>query len=98
VCNYNLASGISPGAISSLAVDVNYRGPSVGSQVWTWEVLDTTTGVWVSLGDNTFASGWVWTKHTFAFPAPLARYFTAGGLLPSRPRTDSRPPPSRRQA
>ena len=29
-----------------------------------------------SLGDNGFATGWVWTKHTFTLPAPLARFFS----------------------
>ena len=40
-------------------------------------MLDTTTGTWTLLGDNTFAAGWIWTKHTFTLPAPYARLFSA---------------------
>ena len=36
------------------------------------------TGAWTLLGDNTFAGDWVWTKHTFTLPAPLARFFSSG--------------------
>ena len=80
VCNYNLPSGVSAGGVSSMALQVNYRGPNKAAQVWTFEVRDTTTGSWVSLGDNAFAADWIWTMHTFAFPAPLARYFSGTTL------------------
>ncbi len=66
--------------MSALALQVNYRGPTLSWQSWTFEALDATTGVWTPLGDNGFASGWVWTKHTFAVPPPLARYFSGGKL------------------
>ena len=66
--------------VSSMALQVNYRGPNKAAQVWTFEVRDTTTGSWVSLGDNAFAADWIWTMHTFAFPAPLARYFSGTTL------------------
>src|SRR6185436_2400985 len=89
VCNYNLPSGIAAGAITSLALDVNYRGPSLTTQLWTFQVLDPTTGAWVSLGNNSFATGWVWTKTTFAFPSPPARFFSPAGLLQIRYGTDS---------
>ena len=89
VCNYNLPAGVAAGAITSLTLDVNYRGPSLSSQLWTFQVLDATTGSWVSLGNNSFATGWVWTKTTFTFPAPVARFFSPGGLLQIRYGTDS---------
>jgi hypothetical protein len=66
--------------VTSLGLLVNYRGPTQAAQLWTFEALDTTTGSWTLLGDNTFAPDWVWTKHTFALPAPLARFFSSGTL------------------
>ncbi|HXU05126.1 MAG TPA: alkaline phosphatase family protein, partial [Polyangia bacterium] len=81
--NYSLPSGVSAGAVMSMALQVNYFGPDQASQPWTFEVRDTTTGTWVLLGDNAFAADWFWTKHTFVFPGSLARYF-AGGLLQIR--------------
>ena len=79
VCNYALPSGTTAGAVTSLALQVNYRGPSQTRQVWTFEVLDTTTGAWTLLGDNAFATDWVWTKHTFTLPGPLSRFFSGTG-------------------
>ena len=69
-----------PAPSPALALDVNYRGPSKTTMTWTFEVLDTTTGPGRSLGDNAFATSWVWTKHTFTLPAPLARFFCRGTL------------------
>jgi hypothetical protein len=80
VCSYVLPSGTAAGAVTSLGLQVNYRGPSKTGQLWTFEVLDTTTGAWTLLGDNGFATGWVWTKNTFTLPAPLARFFSGTTL------------------
>jgi hypothetical protein len=41
------------------------------------------------LGDNTFATSWVWTKHTFTAAAPLARFFSSSGTLQIRYGTTS---------
>ena len=43
----------------------------------------------MSLGDNAFAGDWVWTKHTFTLPVPLARFFASGTTLQIRYGTDS---------
>src|SRR5204862_7410186 len=80
VCNYVLPSGVGASGVTSLSLDVNYRGPSKDSMTWTFEALDTTTGTWVLLGDNAFATGWVWTKTTFTLPGPMARFFSSGTL------------------
>jgi hypothetical protein len=80
VCNYNLPSGVAGSGVSSMALQINYRGPNKAAQLWTWEVKDTTTGNWISLGDNGFAADWVWTKTTLNVPGPLARYFSGSTL------------------
>jgi hypothetical protein len=80
VCSYNLPAGVSAASVAGLSLDVNYRGPSLATQPWTFEVFDAGAGTWVALGDNGFAAGWVWTKHTFTLPAPLARFFSSGTL------------------
>ena len=89
VCSYTLPSGTAAGAVSSLALQVNFRGPSQAHQAWTFEVQDATTGAWVLLGDNSFAAGWIWSKHTFTLPAPLARFFASGTTLQIRYGTTS---------
>ena len=52
-------------------------------------MLDTTTGAWTLLGDNSFAAGWIWTKHTFTLPTPYARFFSSSGTLQIRYGTTS---------
>jgi hypothetical protein len=80
VCNYSLPSSISATSVTSMGLLVNFRGPAVQGQRWTFEVLDTSTGSWTLLGDNTFAPYWVWTMNTFPMSAPLTRYFSSGTL------------------
>jgi hypothetical protein len=82
VCNYALPSGTTASAVTSLALQVNYRGRRQASQIWTFEVLDRTTNTWTLLGDNSFsAQGWdAWAKHTFTLPAPLSRFFSGTNL------------------
>ena len=70
-------------------MQTNFRGPSQAHQVWTYEVLDTTTGAWTLLGDNSFASGWIWTMHTFTLPTPYTRFFSSAGTLQIRYGTTS---------
>ena len=83
-----VSSAVASG-VTSLALQVNYRGPDKATMTWTFEVFDNNAGTWVLLGDNTFATDWVWTKHTFAFPAPDARFFSASGTLQIRYGTTS---------
>jgi len=84
VCSYGLPAGLSAATVTSLALQVSYRGPTEAVQQWTFEVLDTTSGAWTFLGDNTFASGWAWTPQTFPLPAPLPRFFSSSGTLQIR--------------
>ena len=86
VCSYNLPAG---SAVTSLALQTNFRGPSQAHQVWTYEVLDTSTGAWTLLGDNSFAAGSIWTKHTFTLPTPYTRFFSPAGTLRIRYGTTS---------
>lgn len=80
VCRYDLPSGVTPARVTSLSLQVNYRGPRIAFQVWTFEAFDTGTGAWVQIGDNGFAPSWVWTPATFPMPAPLARFFSGNSL------------------
>jgi hypothetical protein len=89
ICSYPIASGVTPSTVTSLALQVNYRGPTPSTMIWTFEVFDNGAGTWISLGDNSFASDWVWTKHTFALPGPDARFFSSSGTLQIRYGTTS---------
>jgi hypothetical protein len=80
VCSYDLPGGVAPTGLTSLALNVNYRGPDKTAMTWTFEVLDNTTGTWTPLGDNSFAAVWVWTPQVFTLPAPFDRFFSGSTL------------------
>jgi len=80
ICRYDLPAGVSAATLSALALRVNYRGPNRTFQTWTFEAFDATAGVWVPLGDNTFAATWVWTATTFNLPSPLSRFVSGSSL------------------
>ncbi len=80
ICRYDLPAGVSAATLSALALKVNYRGPNRSFQTWTFEAFDAGAGVWVPLGDNTFAPTWVWTATTFNLPSPLSRFVSGGSL------------------
>ena len=59
---------------------MSYRGQTKAAQLWTFEVLDTSTGSWLLVGDNAFAPDWVWAKSAFTLPPPMVRFFSGSTL------------------
>lgn len=80
VCHYDMAAGVAASQVTTLFLQVNYRGPRIAFQLWTFEALDATTATWVQIGDNGFAPSWVWTRTSFLLPAPLQRFFSGNRL------------------
>ena len=78
---YTLPSDVTPAAIIALQVKVNYRGQSATFQRWTWHIYDWTTSSWVTLGDNTGASEWVWSPLSFTASGTLAHYANSQGQI-----------------
>jgi hypothetical protein len=71
---------------AELSLRTSYRGPTAKEMRWTFDAYDHAAGAWVTVGDNSFASGWVWTPATFAL-AP--RFVGDGGEVRVRYGTDS---------
>ena len=69
-CEYVLPAGISPATITAIKVRANYKGPLVGSQIWTWYLYDWTAAKWVNLGNNSAANAGTWTLLSFPTTSP----------------------------
>jgi hypothetical protein len=83
VCDYPLPANLAPAGIEALTLGINYMGPKKSEMLWSWEVLDRSTGAWVAVGDNAFAKDWRWTATALALPAPAER-FARGGTIALR--------------
>lgn len=79
-----------PASVSGAsALSVQYRGPSVTSQRWRFEIFDQSAGVYVLLGDNAAAQSWVWSRLNFSVPANNPSRFLVNGQVQVRFVTDS---------
>ncbi|MGK3975956.1 DUF4832 domain-containing protein [Sorangium sp. So ce118] len=88
-CDYALPAGVSAGDLSSLSLDVSYRGPRKSEMRWTLEAWDADASAWAPIGDNAFAASWSWSSATLPLPAPYSR-FAPGGRIKIRYSTQSR--------
>lgn len=77
-CTYALPSGTSP---SSLSLVTNYRGPTKAEMTTRFSAWDFAANAWVVIGDNAFASDWVWSAATIPLPAPASRFVSPSGEL-----------------
>ncbi len=78
---YTLPSSVSPSSLTSLQVQTNFIGQAVTAQRWTWQIYDWTTNSYVTLGDNTGASDWVWSPLSFNASGTLAHYVNSAGQI-----------------
>ncbi len=76
-------------AALSLQLNVHFRGPSVGSQRWRFEIFDQSAGTYLLLGDNVAAQSWVWSRLTFSLPSGNQQRFLVNGQVQVRFVTDS---------
>ena len=62
---YQLPLDISPNKISSLLLQVNFKGPDTASQVWTWSIFDWKSQLWIKVADTIGTQPDVWNDITF---------------------------------
>lgn len=70
--------------VDSLALVLNYRGPTRSEQRWRWMIRNFTDRRWVSLGDNTKARDWRWFKKAFRVPGLPLDYINEAGKIKVR--------------
>jgi parallel beta-helix repeat protein len=73
--SFTLPTSIAPGSVTAIQVKVNYRGPAVPTQTWSWKIYDWTTNSYASIGTNASAPDWGnWTLLNFVVGGTLANY------------------------
>jgi hypothetical protein len=79
---YSVPDNIAVTSISGLAVQVNYRGPGIRTQSWTFQLRNWTTNSWVTVGDNATAPDWgAWKLLTFHTSGRPADYVSSSRAL-----------------
>jgi len=67
---FYLPGHISVDSITSLRLDVNYRGPDYETAPWVWKIERRDNNEWIRLGDNRESLWWsTWSEASFTFPA-----------------------------
>ena len=69
-----LPQHITPSAITTLQLTINFLGPAPDEQQWTWSIYNWTTSTWVTLGNNTGASWDGWKEFNYNATGTLSNY------------------------
>ena len=76
--SYTLPTSITPSEVTGIQLQANYLGPNTSTQIWTWQIYDWVHSAYVTLGDNTFATGWgSWKVLNFNAWGNLSNYVRA---------------------
>jgi len=67
---YFLPENISPASVTSLQLKVNYKGPLLETQVWSWYLYEWGAKKWVKIGRNAGITAHVWKLLTFKTTSP----------------------------
>ncbi|WP_432843143.1 endo alpha-1,4 polygalactosaminidase [Dactylosporangium sp. CA-092794] len=71
-------AGLNAGALASLRVELNYRGPAASTQPWTLRLYRWSSREWVTVGSNAAAPDWGdWKLLAFDAPGRPADYVSA---------------------
>jgi hypothetical protein len=72
---FTLPPSIVPSSVTNIQIQVNYQGPAISTQTWTWQIYDWVHAAYVSVGTNSGAPDWgTWKLLTFSVPGTLSNY------------------------
>ena len=57
-------------AVSTMLLQVNFKGNDAAMQTWTWSVYDWKSQLWIRLGDSIGATADEWNSLLFKIPHP----------------------------
>jgi|GEM_PF-2044523 len=66
--------------ISTMLLQVNFKGPSSSTQTWTWSMYDWDKNLWIKLGDSIGITADQWETLLFRIPNPK-RYISQRGEI-----------------
>ena len=67
-----------------LKLHVNTLGESKNVQRWRFQLRDFTNNSWVTIGDNTGATDWVWLNQTISLTSGINNYINTNGNIKVR--------------
>jgi hypothetical protein len=79
--SFYLPAFINAADITTISVNVNYRGPLPATQTWTWSLYNWQTSSWVTLGTNSNVTASHWAAFTFNVSSPFDAFIGNGGEM-----------------
>lgn len=70
--------------VSSLKVDINYKGPTYTQQVWAFAIYNNVKGTYDKFADNSGVESWVWKLKTYSLTTNASQYVGPGGAVKIR--------------
>ncbi len=90
VFTFQLPGSVPRNTVGALYVGANYKGQPASAQRWTFDLLDTTTQQWVTVGDNgAVTQNGVWTTLQTNVTADVVRFVAGNGAIQLRYATTS---------
>jgi len=74
---FHFASDVVPSRISTMLLQVNFKGPASSTQNWTFSIYDWNTQMWIKLDDTVGTTAGQWNDLTFPIKK-FTRYISAG--------------------
>ena len=78
--SYYLPADTRANLISTMLLQVNFKGPASATQVWTWSMYDWNTNLWIKMGDSIGTSPDQWNTLVFRV-RNVQRYVSPGGEM-----------------
>lgn len=69
---------------TSLAIDVNYKGPPKSLQTWRIQLYDNSQRKWFTVGDNADAGNLLWSQMSYKVPSNPQRFMDSSGNIRAR--------------
>jgi hypothetical protein len=73
-------SSLNAESVSSFSLDVNFKGPKMWYQRWTFEFFVPASNQWVLAGNNEDANNWVWTELSFPSTTRFSSLVSGGSV------------------
>ena len=74
---FYLPTDVEPALISTMLLQVNFKGPAASTQKWTFSIYDWNKKMWIKLGDTVGITANQWNERTFGI-SNITRYVSPG--------------------
>ena len=74
--SFILPSDVQPSLISTMLLQINFKGPASSTQRWTWSIYNWNTRMWIKLGDTVGTQANQWNTLIFSI-SNISRYISS---------------------